>query len=306
MNWKLFALLVILAAPIPLAQSAGIAWLAEKPVDTDACSHMQLNCSPGGVFHLTFGDMSDEMIKDFQRGTTSFGTENIVAVEAPYYAWNTIDYANSMPVCIYYDFYHDDLRFSLYAADEWTTPSAIPGGSSARKVKADMQGPTFQLAFNYDTPGNNHCDLKYISNPSSSWLVETIDRMSNTRMIEQFDIKMGQDGLPHFAWFDETDQCIYYATRTGTNTYQIEEAFEYVSNCTWLELDFLYATPVIGFVDASGPGNQVLRYAYKVIEWYDQEVIDWSSIDAVDMALAEDEYITTYNFYLNFRTQITH
>lgn len=301
MNSKLVCGMVTLmltcALPLGVVNAAGIAWLAEKPVNPEACSHMNLNCSPEGVFHLTFADMTEEMIKDFQRGTYWYGTKDVVSIEAPFYGCSAIDYANLMPVCVYEDYFNDDIRFSLYVSNEWTGASAVTGGSSARQIRIDMEGPTFHIAYNYDTPGNNHCDLKYISNPGGVWLEETVDRLSNTTMIDQFDFKLGFDGLPHFAWFDPIDQCIYFATRTGTNTYDIEEAFAPVTSCTWLELDYLNANPIIAFVDASGSGDQTLRYTYYVAGWYDNDVISWDSIDAVDMALAEDESIATFHFY---------
>lgn len=292
-----YLLLMIVIAGIPCL-GYELNWSAPVLVSDSETGAFSMNCSPYGEFFVIYVDPNEETVESYMNYQNTVNRATVADIEAPIYAENHVAFGDVIPVAIYYDYFYNRIMSSYYLSF-WSTPQQIPYTGEARDVKLDMHGGVYHIAFNYDEPGTNNCYLKYMANPGGVWIVETVARISRTGINSRFDMKVDSTGTPHLVWWDHHTQEMKHATRTGPDTYPTELFYTGSVACQWIELEFLSPNiPIVGFLDGSGGTTKTVRMAYKIgSSWYDLEVYDDNTITAIDMALDNEDPITTTDLF---------
>jgi hypothetical protein len=290
-------LLMMVLVSIP-CRGYELNWSAPVLVSDSETGAFSMNCSPYGEFFVIYVDPNEETVESYMNYQNTVNRATVADIEAPFYAENHVDFGEGIPVAIYYDYFHNRIMTSYYHSF-WSTPQQIADSGGARHVKLDMHGSVYHIAFNYDEPGTDNCYLKYMSNPGGTWFVETVARISRTGINRRFDMKVDSTGTPHLVWWDHHTQEMKHATRTGPDTYPTELFYTGSVACQWIELEFLTPDiPIVGFLDGSGGTTRTVRMAYKIgSSWYDLEVYDDNTITAIDMALDNEDPITTTDLF---------
>jgi hypothetical protein len=295
-----YMLLIMVIVGIP-CRGYELNWSAPGLVSDTETGSFSLNCSPYGEFFVIYVDPDEKTVESYMNYQNTVNRATIADIEAPVYAENDVAFGGVIPVAIYYDYFYNRIMSSYYHSF-WSTPQQIPDSGEARHVKLDMRDGVYHIAFNYDEPGTNNCYLKYMANPGGAWFVETVARISRTGINRRFDMKVDSTGTPHLVWWDHHTQEMKHATRTGPDTYSTELFYTGSVACQWIELEFLTPDiPIVGFLDGSGGTTKTVRMAYKIgSSWYDLDVYDDNTITAIDMALNNDDNITTTDLFFVF------
>lgn len=294
-----FPVLVLLLMAMAV-QAYELDWSPPYPVSPGNSGAFSMNCSPEGAFYVIYVDDDNDSVESYINNRNIISHANVYDVESPQFAFNSVDFGLNIPTTIFYDYYSDGIRVGFHIGDDWGNPQELVDSHGARNVKLDMRDGVFHVAFNYDDPGSDNCYLRYLSNPGGTWFMETVARISRTDINPNFDMKVDSTGTPHFVWGDKYSLEMIHAVRTGENTYETELFYDEPTNCLWIELEFLTPDlPVVGFLeDTNGGTTKTIRMAYKVgSTWYDLEVYDDNTIGAIDMALDNEDYITTTDLF---------
>lgn len=280
-------------------QAYSLDWSPPYPVSDGDSGAFSMNCSPLGAFYVIYVDDDADTLESYINDQNIITHANVCDIESPQYAYNAVDFATNLPTLIFYDYYTDGIRTGFYIGSDWGNPTELGNTNGARNVKMDLSGNVFHIAFNYDDPGTDNCYLRYISNPGGVWFMETVARISRTSINPHFDMKVDSTGTPHFAYWDHYTLEMIHAVRTGEDTYDTELLYPDSVGCGWIELEFLYPDlAVVGFLDNLGGTTKTVRMAYKVgASWYDLEVYDDNTIGAIDMALDNEDTITTIDLF---------
>lgn len=125
------------------------------------------------------------------------------------------------PRISHYDFINNKIRYSIRTPSMWTTIVVTTGGKYSSLVLASNDYPSI-LAYD---PSSQDLDLTYID---GGWSVYTIDTSGNVG--EFSSLAIDSEDILHAAYYDRTEEAIYYAYGTGSswNTEMIDPSVGYL------------------------------------------------------------------------------
>ncbi|MBN1296658.1 hypothetical protein JXA80_07745, partial [bacterium] len=294
-----FLTVVSIGAVTGSALAYELDWSPPYPVSPGNSGAFSMNCSPQGAFYVIYVDEDANTLESYINNKNMITEAFVDDLESPQYAFNAVDFGLEIPTLIFYDYFTDSIRTAFHLGDDWGSPTELGESNGARNVKLDMRDGVFHIAFNYDEPGTDNCYLRYLSNPGGAWFMESVARISRSAINPRFDMKVDSTGTPHFVWWDHYSLEMIHAVRTGENTYDTELFYPDSVSCLWIELELLYPDIlVVGFLDSFGGTTRTIRMAYKIgSSWYDLDIYDNTSIGAIDMAIDNEDTITTSDLH---------
>jgi hypothetical protein len=209
--------------------------------------------------HISYHDATNY---DLKYATVVSGSWVTQTIDNEGFGYTSIAEDSNNNVHISYTGYYTDLKYATNASGSWVTQTIDSAGYTGTftSIAVDSDNKV-HISYGDWNNGWNNFDLKYATNATGSWAIQTIDSVGDVGKFNS--IAVDSNKMVHISYHDATNGDLKYATNAsgswviqtidsagdvgGYNSIAVDSSNKvHISYCDWNNGDLKYATSAWG------------------------------------------------------------